>query len=186
MRKKIKRFFDFFNHHPDLFITIGLFLAFFSFENYRAKYLLSFTKSPEVFLKNQENEDKPQRIIIPSVNIDITIEEGGIKDGVWTVSRDNATHLDISSDLASDGNIVIYGHNKRKIFGSLPYVKEGDIIKVLGESGKEYNFVVYQKVFVDPERVDLVMPTTYKELTLYTCWGLLDQKRAVIKARPLD
>jgi sortase (surface protein transpeptidase) len=57
-------------------------------------------------------------------------------------------------------------------------------IIVKTKSGKIYNYIATEKYFVGPSRVDLVSPTNTDELTIYTCWGLFDSERAVIKAKP--
>jgi len=108
---------------------------------------------------------------------------GTIKDGVWQISYDNPTFLDSSARPATGGNIVIYGHNKKAIFGNLPYLSLGQKIIVKTADGKTYTYEAYWKDFVASDRVDLVSPEPMEELTIYTCWGLFDSRRAVIKAK---
>jgi len=79
----------------------------------------------------------------------------------------------------------VYGHNKKIIFGSLPYLSIGQKVIVKTQDGKLYTYEVYKKDFVKPARVDLVSPTNFEELTLFTCWGLFDSQRVVVKAKPM-
>lgn len=130
--------------------------------------------------------ENPTQIIIPSIKIDLPIDEGSIKDGVWEISYQNATHLESSANPGSNGNIVIYGHNKRAIFGNLPYLKVGEKISIKTSEGKIHQYKVVDKLWVGPDRIDLVSPKDTEELTIYTCWGLFDSQRVVIKAIPID
>ena len=127
----------------------------------------------------------PVQITIPSVGIDLPVETGEIKDGVWKISYSSATFLNSSARPGNSGNTVIYGHNKKAIFGNLPYLSLGQKIYVKTVDGKIYIYEAYWKDFVASDRVDLVEETYKEELTLYTCWGIFDQNRAVIKARPI-
>jgi LPXTG-site transpeptidase (sortase) family protein len=124
--------------------------------------------------------------MIPSLKIDIPIETGSIENGVWNVSYNNATYLDLSARPKGGGNIVIYGHNKKIIFGNLPYLSIGQKITLKTEDGTLHNYEVFQKDFVKPDRINLVSPTDHEELTLFTCWGIFDSQRVVVKAKPID
>lgn len=118
--------------------------------------------------------------------MDLSIDEGGIKDGVWQISYQNATHLGASANPGTSGNIVIYGHNKKAIFGNLPYLKVGEEVSLKTSDGKIHKYKVVEKLWVSPDRVDLVSPKESEELTIYTCWGIFDNQRVVVKAIPID
>jgi len=124
-------------------------------------------------------------VIIPSINIDEPVDVGSVKDGVWQISYDHPTFLDSSARPGNGGNTVIYGHNKKAIFGNLPYLSLGQKILVRTADGVIHSYIAYQKDFVSPDRVDLVSPTNSEELTIYTCYGLFDQSRVVVKAKPV-
>jgi LPXTG-site transpeptidase (sortase) family protein len=128
---------------------------------------------------------RPQRLMIDSVGIDLGVSEGSIRDGVWEISPNSAVHLDISSSPGGGENIVIYAHNKKNLFGELKRVKVGDIVRVISGSGRVYSYVVYETNVISPKRVEYVSPTGFEVLTLYTCVGIADSKRFVVRARPL-
>lgn len=153
--------------------------------NYHKARVLSFSYIPPQVINVSKISDSPVEVIIPSIHIGIKVDPANIKDGVWEISRENATHLATSSIPGQMGNTVIYGHNLKRIFGNLPYVSIGQKVMVKTASGKIHNYVIKEKYFVKPDRVDLVSPTDEEELTLYTCWGLFDRERAVIKAKPI-
>jgi LPXTG-site transpeptidase (sortase) family protein len=169
---------------PLFFLTLGIFLLIFGGVNYYRVRVLSFTKSPVVAPIEQKGE-LPVRVAIPSVGIDLAVDVGEIKDGVWKISYNNATFLDGSGRPGGGNNVVIYGHNKKAIFGNLPFLSLGQKIYVKTADGKLHKYEAYQKDFVGSNRVDLVSPTNKEELTIYTCWGLFDSQRVVIKAKPV-
>lgn len=170
---------------PYIFIGLGIAIFLFGAINYYRVRILSFSKVPEAAKQATKDVDIPVEIIIPSINIDLKVDPGHIVNGVWQISGENATFLDTSASPGGKGNVVIYGHNKQVIFGNLPYLSIGQKIIVKTKSGKVYNYITDTKYFVGPDRVDLVSPTNDNELTLYTCYGLFDSTRAVIKAKPI-
>jgi sortase A len=153
--------------------------------NYYQVRILSFSEIPEEVKTTVREVDLPIEVIIPSIQIDLKVEPGQIKGGVWQISSSGATFLNTSTPPGESGNTVIYGHNKKAIFGNLPYLSVGQKISLKTQSGKIYNYEVVEKFFVGPDRVDLVSPSDHEELTIYTCWGLFDSQRAVIKAKPI-
>ncbi len=179
--KKLSRWFD---KKPLFLIALGVFIFLAGAAHYYQLRVLSFTTSPANAQTSTLGE-LPTEITIPSINITQPVEIGVIKDGVWQISDGKATFLNSSAKPGTGGNVVIYGHNKKAIFGNLPYLSLGQKIFVKTTSGKIYTYVAYQKDFVGSDRVDLVSPTNKEELTIYTCWGLFDQQRAVIKASPI-
>jgi sortase A len=181
-RKTSKRFDKWLSDKPFLLISLGLFLFFVGAVHYHQLRVLSFTTAPET-VKNDTKGELPTQITIPSIGIDLPIELGSIQDGVWQISYTKPTFLDSSARPGTGGNVVIYGHNKKLIFGNLPYLSVGQKVTIKTVGGKTYTYEVYKKDFVRPDRVDLVSPTDREELTIFTCWGILDSYRAVIKAR---
>lgn len=131
------------------------------------------------------SKPNPVKIVIGGVKIDLPVTEGKIVDGVWETTQEGVSHLTISANPGENGNIVIYGHNKKRLFGSLPYVSMGAVIKVIAEDGVEYNYKVYEKKDVAATDVSIVYATPDEVLTLYTCDGPLDGKRFVLFAKPI-
>ena len=169
-------------NNPLVFIFIGLSIFLFGAINYHRVRVLSFKNSPQPIISTGQ---KPIEIIIPSLNIDLPIEQGKINNSVWEISQNSATHLADSANPEDNGNIVIYGHNKKSIFGNLPYLKIGETINIKVADGQIYKYKLEEKLWVKPDRVDLVSPTDHEVLTIYTCWGFLDSQRVILKAVPI-
>lgn len=166
-----------------LLVSIGVFIFCIGGIRYHELRVLSFTKTPEE-AQTMITGELPIEINISSINVNLPVEVGEIKDRVWQISNDSATFLNTSARPGTQGNIVIYGHNKKAVFGSLPYLSTGQIITLKTQSGNIFDYKVTEKYFVKPERVDLVSPTNSTQLTLFTCWGAFDQERVVVKAIP--
>ncbi len=123
----------------------------------------------------------PTSIKIESLNLSLAVSPGIIKDNRWTLFEDKASWLSTSGDL-TQGNIILYAHNRPQLFGNLVDLKIGDLITIEG-SGKKLTYIVQEKRKVLPTDVDAVI-SDKNELTLYTCNGSFDEKRLIVKAAP--
>jgi LPXTG-site transpeptidase (sortase) family protein len=171
-----------------LFLVLGLLIFLLGAYQKYQKTILSFaTPPPQGFSDIEERKEIPVRITIPDVNIDLPIKEARIIDGVWEVSETTASFLHTSARPGEGGNIVIYGHNKKKIFGEL-IGKDlvGKTIEINSLDNNKYIYEISAIKIVDPSNIAEVLPTENEVLTLYTCTSLFDSKRLVIKASPKD
>ena len=128
---------------------------------------------------------KPVSIKISSLNIDLPVEESQIVNGVWQVSEKYASHLNSSANPGEGSNVVIYGHNKRVIFGPIIQIKKDAEIIVTTEDEKLWKYKVVASFEVTPDEVSPVLPKNEETLTLYTCTGFADSKRFIVVAGPL-
>jgi len=146
---------------------------------------LGFQNQPKPVKEFNVESKKPFGLKIAKAKISLSVEESEINNGNWEVSRDGASHLNTSQVPGNDGNIVIYGHNKSNILGSLNSVKIGDEVVVTTRDNENHIYKVKSIEVVSPSRVDVINPTDKEVLTIYTCTGLLDSKRLVVKAEPV-
>ncbi len=146
--------------------------------------ILSFQAVPVTTFSLNQRTPIPIRVQIPSQKIDLPITEAAIHNGVWDTSQTSATHLDSSARPAEQGNIVIYGHNLVRLFGKIRGMKKGDAISVISQDGTVHHYVVDLTETVKPDDIQVVLPTSREELTLYTCTGFLDTLRFIVKAKP--
>lgn len=162
-----------------IFILSGLYLSY-------SQTILSFVSPPPPApVISPQRGMLPVEIAFPRLNITQPIEEAEITHGVWLISPKNASHLATSARPGESGNVVIYGHNKWSIFGPLVKVKPGDRITLTSAEGKTRDYEVKSITTVNPDEVQLVLPTAFEAITVYTCTGFLDSKRLVIRAMPL-
>ena len=120
----------------------------------------------------------------PKIDLDLKVEESTVKNGKWEVSKNGVSHFKNSAFPGGNGNIVIYGHNKKNILGSLDFLQKGDEISLITEGDAEFKYKVRSIETVSPEKVEVINPTNFEILTIYTCTGLFDSKRLVVKADP--
>ena len=115
----------------------------------------------------------------------IPVVEAGRENGVWTVSETSANHVIQSALPGQNGNIILYGHNLNTIFGYLMNIQAGTIINIRMTDGSLHRYTVTETHTVTPSQTELLAPTTHEVLTLYTCTGLLDSLRFVVRAVPV-
>lgn len=127
----------------------------------------------------------PVHIYIPW-NTDAKIDPGSYRDGSWTVSSDHVSYLMSSARPGENGNIIIYGHNKRAILGNIRALKGGEEIVLTLDNGSTRSYQVDSVHEVSPTDTDLLTPTESEVLTLFTCSGFLDSKRFIVRASPVS
>lgn len=162
-----------------IFIGIFLMIVFASWRIYQAR-ILSFTKA---YPTEVRQESKVARVVIPSLKIDLSVEEGKIERGVWSISQRGASHLDVSKNPGEGGNIVVYGHNKKAIFGPILWAEKGEKITLIDKDDKEFNYQVIETKTVSPDQIEYVLPKNEEILTLYTCTGFADSKKFIVIAK---
>jgi LPXTG-site transpeptidase (sortase) family protein len=149
---------------------------------------LSFNTVPSVekHVSAFSTSDVPASIDIPKRGINLDIKPAKINNGQWEISPDSASFLSQSSVPGKGGNIVIYAHNKRDLFGNLIAAEYGDIIHIRTNKGTIQEYQIRKKFIVSPDKIEVVEPTSYEVLTLFTCVGFADSQRLIIQAYPLS
>lgn len=123
----------------------------------------------------------PVRIRIAKLNIELPIKAALLQNGEWDMFDDAVSWL-ASSAVPGDGNIILYGHNRKHLLSKLTSLTQGDIIEVL--QGNEWiSYKVYESRIVNPKDVESIVSSS-NQLTIYTCEGIFDQKRRVVYAKP--
>jgi LPXTG-site transpeptidase (sortase) family protein len=189
-KRKIKRLPIVQNHAwyktPRLFLVIGsiacMFFLFSTTYLFYQQWKYSFAVVPS---STASKEFSPPTLVgLPSLNVYVPIETGTIHNGIWSVSNKAVSHLQQSASPGQSGNIVLYGHNTPNMLGTLPRIQIGDPIHITTHDGKLHNYIVESISTVLPTDIGVVMPTETEQLTLYTCTGLFDSKRFIVKAVP--
>lgn len=124
----------------------------------------------------------PERIIIPSLNIDLPIVGAPIIDGFWQTSTDSASFGLGSAYPGKAGNTVVFAHALENLFASLGYIQPEASIYLLTKN-KWFNYKVKSVKTVLPTEIEVIAPTNDKTLTLYTCAGYGDVYRFVVIAK---
>ncbi len=127
----------------------------------------------------------PTHITIPWY-VDVDIEPQVYHDGQWTVSQNQASYLTASALPGEDGNTIIYGHNKRGILGNIRALSGYEKITLTLTDGTLKVYQVQSMKEVAPNDTRLLSPTETETLTIYTCAGLLDSQRFVVRALPVS
>lgn len=120
--------------------------------------------------------------IAGTIDLPVEVMSFGLKG--WEVASQAASIASTSAYPGESGNIIIYSHNLRELFGKLSKVKIGDQVKLSSKEGATHLYTVTKRVVVNPDQIDSLRPTDSETLTLYTCTGLFDSKRLVVQAVP--
>lgn len=113
-------------------------------------------------------------ILIPTLDIDVSLISAPIVDGIWDFSevRTEIAHLDKTAFPGDTGNIVLAGHATLRSgagpFYHLARLTPGDLITIQTQN-QSYIYSVVWIRFVEPDDVQVTYPTAEPVLTLITC-----------------
>lgn len=127
----------------------------------------------------KQHSEKPLRIIIPRLNIDLPIVEAKVIEDSWEISETAASHGEGSAYPGQKGNVVIFAHARVHLFLPLQDIQEFDEIYVLTDKSW-YSYSVSKITEVLPDQVEVIHPTPDEQLTLFTCSGFADEKRLIV------
>jgi len=181
LKKKLKQ------NAPLLLLVVGAFLIFVSglhwFLRYQALSLDAELLAQHTQVHQDNSDFIPTHIFIQWF-VDVPISEQVLDNDNWTISETEASYLRQSARPGENGNIIIYGHNKRSIMGNIRALKGNEIISITTKNGEVRKYQVSLVKEVDPDQTEYLLPTTEETLTLYTCSGFLDKKRFIVQAKP--
>ncbi|MDW8405869.1 sortase [Chloroflexus sp.] len=138
-----------------------------------------------------ETDPRPQRLRIPSIQLDTPIYEVFVVDGAWQVAEYAAGYHHGTALPGTVGNTVLSGHAglRGAVFRDLPALRAGDEI-FLEAGGWLYRYRVREMRNVWPTQVEVMDPTPSPVLTLITCTNWDTQRLIVIAdlvdSRPLS
>ncbi|GAC1391965.1 MAG: hypothetical protein NVSMB46_06430 [Candidatus Saccharimonadales bacterium] len=126
-----------------------------------------------------KNIPKDNRIVIPTMNLDLPIREGKspytLSKGLW--------HAPDTGNPLLGGNMVILGHrftyNGPSYLFNLDKVKIGDKYSVYWQQ-KEYIYEVKNITIVSPYDLSIIAPTAKPRITIYTCTPLWTSKQRLV------
>lgn len=139
---------------------------------------------------------EPNRLVIPSIDLDATVVEVGItvENGkpVWDTAAFAVGYHRGTALPGTRGNTVLAGHisspvsKKGDVFRRLPEVRVGDRVDVY-VNDQRFAYEVAQVKIVPPTAVEVMNPTPDPTLTLITCYpDHVYTSRLVVVARPLS
>lgn len=123
---------------------------------------------------------KPAQLVIPSLNLNLYIEDGVFnpRTGQWTLSNNNV-HYALITVQPNDkqGNTLIYGHYRPGVFSTLKSIKPGELVEVRTENGLVFTYRFTSSQVVSPADGSIFDYTGKPMLTLQTCTGTFMQNR---------
>lgn len=171
-----------------LLLVAGAFLMFLSGIHWFLKYQALSLDSQLVAQHQQISTDNtqltPTHVYIQWF-VDTPISEQVLENNNWTISETEASYLKQSAKPGKNGNIIIYGHNTRKIMGNIRALKGNERITLTTKNGATHQYKITLITEVEPNQTEYLLPTEEETLTLYTCSGFMDRKRFIVQAKPI-
>lgn len=144
--------------------------------------ILSFSEVPQLATVCSTGQ-LPVKISISSLKIELVVTPATVSGDLWEISQAGVSYLTGSGIPGQAGNMIIYGHNLKKIFGPLPWIKKDSEIKIENKKGENFIYEVIETKTVSPQQIEVLLPSEDSRLTLYTCTGALDSKRFIVVAK---
>lgn len=135
---------------------------------------LSHSKAKETIIDRVIVTGKPLRLVIPSLAIDLPVDEGNYNEAeqTWTLSAKHAQFA-LPSMNANNirGNTLIYGHYNKDVFYNLKKVQPMSFAEVHTDNGHLFIYAFKQSEQLKPDDVTVFDYQSYPMLTLQTCSG---------------
>lgn len=133
----------------------------------------------------QRHFSRPVEINIPSVEINLPIEETAISGNTWQIADNGASHLLISNSPGENGPIILYGHNTNDRFGPIRWLSPKQNIILKTSDGKMHMYKITKTLEVSPDKTSIFFSEKGETLFLYTCDGFADLQRFIVVAKPV-
>lgn len=143
------------------------------------------SKPSVVEKKDQIARDYPSVIVIPEYDITLPVEESQITGQNWEISQVGASHLVNSAIPGENNTIILYGHNKNSLFGSIKKIDLNKEIYLISKSGKIHKYRVVRTRTVNADDVSALSQISGETVVFYTCAGFADSKRFIVFAKPV-
>lgn len=173
------------NIWANILLSIGLLsallLSYLIYQRYNPQKLSFDAIASETHTQNPYSD--AVGILIPTINLSLSITPSEIRENKWEASTKGISHLKSSVNPGETGNSILYGHNWPNLLGELNNVKVGDNIKIIYSDNSIKDFEIEYITTVSPSETSILENSTDKRITLYTCSGFLDTKRLVVVAK---
>ncbi len=126
-----------------------------------------------------QSPQQARQIQIPAIEVNAPIVMG---DGWEQLKKGVGQHLG-TANPGEAGNLVLSAHNDifSEIFRDLDQLEEGDEIIIITQD-RSFTYVVTGTQIVEPDRVDLLAPTSNSTITLISCYPYrVDDKRIIVQ-----
>ncbi len=130
-----------------------------------------------------QTQSPPTAVKIAKLNLNLPIQAAVVRDNHWDLFDKSVSWLSTSA-VPGQGNVILYAHNRKQLFGNLYQLKPGDIIEVQQQDQWLKYQVDISRSVTDKDLAAVL--SSDNRLTLYTCEGSFDQKRLVVYASPIQ
>ncbi len=163
-------------------IITGLFLIYFPFTR-EPQHNATTAYSTEALSKEISNDYIPREIFIPIFELALPIKGAAVLANDWDLFNDHVSWYMNSGNLL-EGNIVLYAHNKKDLFGPITQLEKGRLV-ILSSNNLQQRYEVVDTFEASPADIHLIEDQDKDQLTMYTCSGWFDNQRFFVVAEPI-
>lgn len=136
--------------------------------------------APEVVVNPNVEPGTPVRLVIEAIGMDLALVSVGLDaNRVPIVPNHDAAWYNQSAAPGAGDNVVLWGHvlrfrNAPNIPAPFARVKElspGTPITLYNAAGQQFNYIVSDQVWAQPEEISYILPQGSERLTLVSCIG---------------
>lgn len=169
-----------------MLVAVGVCLISSAYADQKVLFVEEVTSSEVVAsVQNLEGKDRisgiPVKLELPSIGKIFEIKEGEYDDNTrtWTLSKDSVYFANLSAPANNvSGTTLIYGHNRKNLFGVLFKLQAGDKAIVSTDNGHVFHYTLSEVADVSPDDTKLAIDKDGNpRLVLQTCIGLFWEKR---------
>lgn len=142
---------------------------------------------PEPASDNEVIAGKPVQLVIPRLDVDLTIEDGKYHadSETWTLHDHNAHYAVMTAQPSNQpGHTMLYGHNTRRVLAATEDIQPGDEMLVKTNNGHTFTYTYIGDEVVMPDDTAFLQEAHESAeepvLTLLTCDGPWFEKRRLM------
>lgn len=130
---------------------------------------------------------KPQRILMPSINLGLDVIDSTITipTNEWPLSDTNAHYANFTPGLGSEkGTLLLYGHATQAVLGETHNLTIGDPLVLIDSENKIWQFTLQREELVSPAQVSFIYEDTPFRVVVFTCYGWNNEYRNLMYFTP--
>lgn len=124
-----------------------------------------------------------------SIKSNITEAKFNKTKNTWDVSDSHLNYIKASPVIklpvsSFSGNIIVYGHNTKKLLGSLKNSDSGTIVELYTSDGYRLSYIYYNRTVTKPSDTSILYRKSKEpNLSIITCTGRFNQNRLIADFR---
>lgn len=145
----------------------------------QSQFIAAPQKHPEAV---KEISSNPSVLVIPKIGLHVRLVPGGIMQGKWILADTAVQFIPLTGDAILDDKLILYAHKRAGLFLALSDVNTSDSIFIITDKNVLREYRIYAIERAKPDEIEKLGAPDHT-VVLFTCDGLFDQYRLVVKAK---